>query len=377
MADAGETPELRAMIERSSLGTPGARQLRARIPQSQVELVGQIIRHREDLAACRGAGDRHGALMALAGLAGAYHALGRDEEAMGLAADPTTIPGGDTAWARAALATVNLALGRAADANGLYQDMLAKCVEAGDREGMAHALVGQANALQAMGHDREARSLRERASRLTAQLETAAQPPRAEPNSQRRPGRPSSVARRFFPRPSSARSKMAVYLGLVEDERYDDEDYDPYDEYPDAVTDAPEGQARKENTGSDLDSGWQPIQRRGSARPVDLADVITLHPRTYDEAPVIGEHLRNGKQVIIDVTEMLPSDAKRLVDFAAGLTFGLHGSLDRVTNRVFLLCPADVEVTVDVAATTEDEIQPKVTMEDEAQALKRQSSGRG
>ena len=66
MADAGEIQELRAMIERSSLGRSGARQLRARTPQSQVELVGQIIRHWEDLAACRESGDRHGALTALA-----------------------------------------------------------------------------------------------------------------------------------------------------------------------------------------------------------------------------------------------------------------------------------------------------------------------
>ena len=171
---------------------------------------------------------------------------------------------------------------------------------------------------------------------------------------------------------------MAVYLGLVEDERYDDEGYDPYDEYPDAVTAVPNGQARRENTGRDLDSGWQPSQPElPSVRPVDLADVLTLHPRTYDEAPVIGEHLRDGRPVIIDLAEMLPSDAKRLVDFAAGLTFGLHGSLDRVTNRVFLLCPADVEVTVDVAATTEDEIEPEVTRGDEPQALKRQSFGQG
>ena len=100
---------------------------------------------------------------------------------MALAADPTAIPG-DTAWARAALATVNLALGRGAEANDLYQDMLAKCLETGDLEGVAHALAGQANALRAMGRDREARSLRERASQLTAQLETAAQPRREEPN---------------------------------------------------------------------------------------------------------------------------------------------------------------------------------------------------
>jgi len=41
------------------------------------------------------------------------------------------------------------------------------------------------------------------------------------------------------------------------------------------------------------------------------------------------------------------SDAKRLVDFSAGLVFGLRGSIERVTNKVFLLSPSYVEVIGD------------------------------
>jgi cell division inhibitor SepF len=59
-----------------------------------------------------------------------------------------------------------------------------------------------------------------------------------------------------------------------------------------------------------------------------------LHPRTYNEARTIGEHFRDGTPVIMNLTEMVDSDAKRLVDFAAGLIFGLHGSIERVTNKV-------------------------------------------
>jgi cell division inhibitor SepF len=83
----------------------------------------------------------------------------------------------------------------------------------------------------------------------------------------------------------------------------------------------------------------------GPTHATDLARITTLHPRTYNEARTIGEHFREGTPVIMNLTEMVDSDAKRLVDFAAGLIFGLHGSIDRVTNRVFPLCPANVEVT--------------------------------
>ncbi|TFV54114.1 DUF552 domain-containing protein [Geodermatophilus sp. DF01-2] len=75
--------------------------------------------------------------------------------------------------------------------------------------------------------------------------------------------------------------------------------------------------------------------------------ITTLHPRTYNEARQIGESFRDGKPVIMNLTEMDDADAKRLVDFAAGLSFGLRGSIERVTNKVFLLSPRDVAVTAE------------------------------
>ncbi len=49
----------------------------------------------------------------------------------------------------------------------------------------------------------------------------------------------------------------------------------------------------------------------------------------------------------MNLTEMTDADAKRLVDFSAGLSFGLHGSIERVTTSVFLLSPAHVEIGID------------------------------
>ena len=67
----------------------------------------------------------------------------------------------------------------------------------------------------------------------------------------------------------------------------------------------------------------------------------------YNEAKTIGESFREGVPVIMNLSDMGDSDAKRLVDFAAGLVFGLHGSIERVTNKVFLLSPAHIEVTAE------------------------------
>ena len=78
-----------------------------------------------------------------------------------------------------------------------------------------------------------------------------------------------------------------------------------------------------------------------------MSRIITVHPRTYNEARTIGEHFRDGVPVIMNLSEMEDVDAKRLVDFAIGLTFGLHGSIERVTAKVFLLSPQDVDVTAE------------------------------
>lgn len=75
--------------------------------------------------------------------------------------------------------------------------------------------------------------------------------------------------------------------------------------------------------------------------------IVTLHPHTYSEARTIGEQYRLGNPVIMNLSDMEETERKRLVDFASGLVFGLHGSIERVTSKVFLLSPENVSVSSD------------------------------
>jgi cell division inhibitor SepF len=75
--------------------------------------------------------------------------------------------------------------------------------------------------------------------------------------------------------------------------------------------------------------------------------IVTLHPRSYKEALTIGERYREGTPVIMNLTEMDDADARRLVDFAAGLAFALRGAIDKVTNKVFLLSPPNLDPTAE------------------------------
>jgi len=141
--------------------------------------------------------------------------------------------------------------------------------------------------------------------------------------------------------------KMAVYLGLVEDDHRFQEKYDSYGEYEDY--DDPADRPEPADEPDVHPAGYQAADWRVEhvSQTTDLARITTLHPRTYNEARTIGEHFREGTPVIMNLTEMVDSDAKRLVDFAAVLIFGLRGSIERVTNKVFLLSPANVEVTAE------------------------------
>ena len=142
----------------------------------------------------------------------------------------------------------------------------------------------------------------------------------------------------------SAMRKMGVYLGLLEDtERYEDEYYDEYDDR----RDEPARPAPVAN----LAEHRRPQQPRAAAPAAstvaELSRITTLHPRTYNEARTIGENFREGVPVIMNLSEMDDNDAKRLVDFAAGLVFATRGTIERVTNKVFLLSPPNVTVAAE------------------------------
>ncbi|MEU5399450.1 cell division protein SepF [Streptomyces sp. NPDC005963] len=190
---------------------------------------------------------------------------------------------------------------------------------------------------------------------------------------------------------AGAMRKMAVYLGLVEDDGYDGRGFDPDDDFEPEPE--PEREHRRHQPAHPVEreepvrAVQPPAPREPLSRPAPLSAepgrpariapvasitperpsleknapvimpkvvserepyrITTLHPRTYNEARTIGEHFREGTPVIMNLTEMDDTDAKRLVDFAAGLVFGLHGSIERVTQKVFLLSPANVDVTAE------------------------------
>lgn len=177
---------------------------------------------------------------------------------------------------------------------------------------------------------------------------------------------------------AGAMRKMAVYLGLVED--HGDAEYDEYDDYDAPRRGGRDSRSQARGQGSSYDPGYADPYASRSVRPIpsdsravrtfradaspqgrptsapladrrpgygpamDISRIETIHPRSYNDARRIGEHYREGVPVIMNLSELDDPDAKRIIDFAAGLVFGMRGSIERITNKVFLLSPFNVDV---------------------------------
>lgn len=149
---------------------------------------------------------------------------------------------------------------------------------------------------------------------------------------------------------------IAAWMGLVDDGRYDRKDADEQsaeltddvyvdedEEYSEEVS-APVQRTRPRGTPSPQPTQTPRPMPSREPEVADLSRIVSVRPRSYNEARVIGENFRDGVPVIMNLSDMEEGEDKRLVDFAAGLIFGLRGNIDRVSSKVFLLCPPGLVV---------------------------------
>jgi cell division inhibitor SepF len=145
--------------------------------------------------------------------------------------------------------------------------------------------------------------------------------------------------------------KTMVYLGLADEEL-------EYDQAPEAGTPPATPASQPVAVPATNRAPVTPLRRATPPKAVpvnDMNEILTVHPRQYKDAQVIAESFREGVPVIINLSQMTEPDARRLIDFASGLSQGLYGKIERVTNKVFLLSPAHVAVSGESA-----ELEPDV-----------------
>ena len=147
---------------------------------------------------------------------------------------------------------------------------------------------------------------------------------------------------------SNPLKKTMVYLGLADEEEVYQDEAPAAPVHRSASTRAEVAETKAPVT---------PLRRPAVVRQPAagaLSEILTVHPKQYRDAQVIAESFREGVPVIINLSQMSDGDARRLIDFASGLSLGLHGRIERVTNKVFLLSPEHVAISGDGAIAQAD-----------------------
>ncbi|GAB2692123.1 cell division protein SepF [Microbacterium marinum] len=139
---------------------------------------------------------------------------------------------------------------------------------------------------------------------------------------------------------SNPLKKTMVYLGLADEEEV-------YEEQ------APRREKQVENKTAPVTPIHRPAVVRQPA-PSAISEIVTVHPKQYRDAQSIAENFRDGIPIIINLSQMSDADARRLIDFASGLSLGLYGRIERVTSKVFLLSPENVAVSGEGAIASGD-----------------------
>jgi cell division inhibitor SepF len=147
--------------------------------------------------------------------------------------------------------------------------------------------------------------------------------------------------------------KTMVYLGLADEELEYEAPAAPVAPVPHPQPSAP--QAAPAAAGRAPVTPLRKSAQPKNVAPAEMNEILTVHPKQYKDAQIIAENFRDGIPVIINLSQMTDADARRLIDFAGGLSQGLYGKIERVTNKVFLLSPAHVAVSGDSGSETRAE----------------------
>jgi cell division inhibitor SepF len=164
--------------------------------------------------------------------------------------------------------------------------------------------------------------------------------------------------------------KTMVWLGLVDDDEYYGEDDEYYaDEYGEPITVPVRQPARVASSGAPAPSVAEPspltvVRSRRERDDTDMPSVVggprpsavrpipmpatrvhVMDPKGFNDAQEVGDWLKNGQPVILNLQGVDRDLQRRLIDFASGLAYALNGTMSKAADQVFLLTPSNVEVS--------------------------------
>jgi cell division inhibitor SepF len=167
-------------------------------------------------------------------------------------------------------------------------------------------------------------------------------------------------------------NKTLVYFGIAEEEDWDEDGYLTDEELQRVYADRPNVRrlAPRRSRREEFDDWTDPEPAAQTARTSVLrpapeprrlrgvesvpgtgaSRVHLVLPRSFNDAQQIADRFKENVPVILNLQGSDQELAKRLIDFASGLTYALDGGMQRVADKVFLLTPRNVEVSAEERA---------------------------
>jgi cell division inhibitor SepF len=146
---------------------------------------------------------------------------------------------------------------------------------------------------------------------------------------------------------AGAWKKTLSYLGLVEDEEYDEVETTEPEPQPAQQSQRRWGRSEPVAVDAAPEQAHAVVRTIPQPRPMPATHIHKAEPKRFNEARELGDRFRDGIPVIMNLQGTEDAIARRLVDFASGLVFGLGGKIELAANRVYILTPANVEVSAE------------------------------
>ena len=150
-----------------------------------------------------------------------------------------------------------------------------------------------------------------------------------------------------------------IGMGNKDDEYYDEEAYDndaegQYEDDEEEEYNRKNQYNKSKKSFNDIERDSQYSSRNMQSKVIPMnasmssSKMVITQPTCYDEVEGIGDYLKTKKSIIINLENVSKEDARRILDFLSGATFMVEGTIQRVSNLIYLITPKNVEIQNDL-----------------------------
>lgn len=147
-------------------------------------------------------------------------------------------------------------------------------------------------------------------------------------------------------------NKFMRMMGIGENDEDIDEETDYYDEEEQEEQEKDTAKARR--TFREIENSNPYTRNASQAKVISMSTAVSsskmviTQPTCFEDVQEMGEYLKNKKSVIVNLENVGKEDARRIIDFLGGATFMVEGTIQNVSNLIYLITPKDVEIQNDI-----------------------------